>query len=436
VNRFWTALCLGLLLAPLQAFAADTYPRLGGYLIGGPHDYWDPNYQKQIAKLDVAILAVYPNWGKSKGTNMTQVSKKLKELNPNIKVFLYVIPESMKWPAPVVWSEFADKVNQEKWWVYQNGSVGSLILSNFGRETYVLNLTNYAKKDAQGKRFNQWFAEYVTDEFVKPNPYIDGLFTDNVFWKPRTDGDWNMDGKIDKHDDKAVQKWYRDGYRTYFDTLKKTMPGKLQLANVADWGLANASAPEFQDQTQGGVIEGIFGKNYSLEKQNDGWKKTMAQYRKTMAMFSAPKIALFNQGGSSTDYQGMRYGLASCLMDDGYFNFNDEADGYHGVPWFDEFNVDLGKAVSKPQTTAWQKGVYRRDFEKGIALVNPKGNGAQEVTLEGDVTLIKGTQAPAVNTGATVRKVTLKDRDGIILIRKTPVKSISRPPAANFTATK
>ncbi len=136
---------------------------------------------------------------------------------------------------------------------------------------------------------------------------------------------------------------------------------------------------------------------------------------------------MFNMGGNPTDYRGLRYGLTSCLMDDGYFTYNDLAKSYNGVVWFDEFDAKLGNATSKPPTSAWSSGVYRRDFENGIALVNPKGNGAKDVTLEEDFIAIKGTQDPAVNTGKTVRKVHLEDRDGIILMRTKPV---TRRPAA------
>ncbi len=205
------------------------------------------------------------------------------------------------------------------------------------------------------------------------------------------------------------------------------MPGKMQIANAADWGDPAAVAPEYQGLVNGGVMEGIIGKSYSVERLAGGWQSMMARYRKTMAMFAAPKLGFFNMGGTATDYQSLRYGLASCLMDDGYFSYDDNARGYSGVDWFDEFDADLGAATSPPSTSAWQKGVFRRDFEKGIALVNPKGNGAQTVTLDADFILIKGAQAPTVNTGATVRTVTLKDRDGLILLRKTPAKRPNPP---------
>jgi hypothetical protein len=69
------------------------------------------------------------------------------------------------------------------------------------------------------------------------------------------------------------------------------------------------------------------------------------------------------------------------------------------------------------QTASWQSGVWRRDFDNGIVLVNPKGNGAQTVSLGGSFTKLIGTQAPTVNDGSTVTSVTLADRDGIILKR-------------------
>jgi hypothetical protein len=81
-----------------------------------------------------------------------------------------------------------------------------------------------------------------------------------------------------------------------------------------------------------------------------------------------------------------------------------------------EFDVDLGQAAEPRQDKAWKQGVWRRKFEKGIALVNPKGNGKQTVTLDGSYQKISGTQDPSVNDGSTVTSVTLEERDGLILL--------------------
>jgi len=407
--------------------ADDDFPRLAGYMIGNPQNYWDASYQKDLASLDISIITSFPGWGGSKGYNTEKAVKAIKSFNPKTKVVVYIIPEAFKYPVPTAWPGLQQKLDSEGWWLSNNKSVISRILSDFGHDTYVLNMSTWAKPDSSGQRLNQWFASYMVDHQAAPSPSIDGLFTDNVFWKPRRDGDWNMDGKVDSQNDAAIQAGYRAGFAQYLETLRKKMPGKLQLANIADWGVPKASTPEYKDKWDGGVIEGLIGKSYSVE--NQGWAQMMTHYRKTMAQFPASNYAMFHMDGKPTDYQTFRYGLASCLMDNAYFAYNDEV-AYSGVPHFDEYDVDLGAAVSKPSTSAWQQGVYRRDFENGIALVNPKGNGAKDVTLEGDFVAIKGTQAPSVNSGKTVRTVHLNDRDGIILMRPKPAKRPAAPTPA------
>ena len=71
----------------------------------------------------------------------------------------------------------------------------------------------------------------------------------------------------------------------------------------------------------------------------------MRWYRKTMAAVAEPKLVAFHQLGAVTDYKALRYGLASCLLDDGYFAFTDKTKGYSGVAWFDEYDAKLGQAV-------------------------------------------------------------------------------------------
>jgi putative glycosyl hydrolase-like family 15 (GHL15) protein len=412
-------------------YAADDYPRLATYDIGGPHDYYTADHQKKLAKVDVSILSIYPGWGVAQKTTMDNVVKQIKAINPKTKVFAYVIGEAMQDPASSAWVEYEAKINASNWWLY-TGLNTSKVLSDYGKGFYVLNISTQAKKDSSGQNFAQWFGSYTATEFGKPNPSLDGIFTDNVFWKPRRDGDWNLDGKIDSQNDPTVQGWYRSGYRLYLDTLKKALPGKMQLANVADWGQTNAVLTEYKGAWNGGVLEHIIGSTWSVESQ--GWSQMMASYRKTMDALGAPKYGIFEQFGSTTDYQGMRYGLASCLLDDGYYAYNDSAHQNSGVPWFDEFDAKLGAAMSKPQTSAWQSGVYRRDFENGIVLANPKGNGKRTVTLEGDFVKLKGSQAPSVNDGSTVKTVTLNDRDGIILMRVKPIKRPAPPGAITTTA--
>ncbi len=77
----------------------------------------------------------------------------------------------------------------------------------------------------------------------------------------------------------------------------------------------------------------------------------------------------------------------------------------------------LGYPTTQPPPAAGQNGVWRRDFDHGIALVNPKGNGAQTVSLGGTFVHLTGSQNPSLNNGSAVTSVTLQDRDGLILLR-------------------
>ena len=423
------------LLFAIPASAADSppFPRLAGVNNGGPHNYEDPAYQAKLAKLNFSVLNIWVGWEATRDMTMEQVVRNIKAINPNSKVFLYENSMEVAEDRAAASMVF-DKVDQMKWWAYPRGGTGEALLSPFGQReqkpNYQVNTTLFTPRDSSGYQQWEWHARWIVQQYYKPNPSIDGFFEDNVFWKPRVDADWNRDGITDPKDSPQAGKWLREGYRKRFELLHTLMPGKLMIGNVADWGRSSAVITELDQTLNGGVIEGILGTSYSPESWAS-WTEMMRWYRKTMAAVAAPKLVAFHQQGSPTDYKALRYGLASCLLDNGYFAFTDAAKGYSGVAWFDEYDAKLGKAVTAPATTAWQKGVYRRDFENGIALVNPKGNGPVEVTLEEDFRRLDGKQAPSVNNGQLTRKVLLQDRDGIILKR---VKAVAAPTAPKLVA--
>jgi len=248
---------------------------------------------------------------------------------------------------------------------------------------------------------------------------LNSFYIDNVFLQPRVTGDWNLDGVSDNPNDPTVGHWLHEGYNAYFSSLRAQQPGAYLIGNIAGWGAAGANLTDYNGQLNGGFIEGILGFTWSPESWG-GWQEMMNEYRKPIKALAAPQLIMFAMVGSPTDYQTFRYGLASCLMDNGYFVFS-ASDAYNDLHWFDEYNANLGTATSAPPTSAWQNGVYRRDFANGIALVNPKGNGPRTVTLEASYKRMSGSQAPAVNNGQTMNTVTLQDRDGIILMRLQPI---------------
>jgi hypothetical protein len=145
----------------------------------------------------------------------------------------------------------------------------------------------------------------------------------------------------------------------------------------------------------------------------------MKLYHATLSNLPPGAIVGVNVWGSRDDFPFFRYGYTSCLLDEGYFAFTDKALSYSGVAWFDEYDVPLGRATSAPPTTAWQNGVWRRDFERGVALVNPT-SAPVKVSLEPGLKHFRGKQSPAVNDGSSATEITLAAKDGIILVREAP----------------
>jgi hypothetical protein len=421
MRQFLVSICTaGLALIGAQASAYEApFPRTGGINMASPSNYDDPAYQKALGQLDLMILTTYP--GRASWNTAIEAIKKI---NPNALVFMYVNSNELGEPVVLgsgkAWDEYRAKLDSMKWWLYASGGNGSRVQSSYGPNYYVVNNTPYTPRDSSGYTSMEWITKFFVDNYYKKNDKIDGFFMDNTFWKPTVDGDWDRDGKLDSKSDAAAATHLRQGYAVYYSSVRKLMPGKFQIGNIGSIGEAAAIFPEYKGLFNGGVIEAVIGKSWSVESYA-GWDSMMGRYRKVMKNVIAPKLVVFNQWGDPKDYRAARYGITSCLMDDGYHSFTDTSKGYTGVVWFDEYNAKLGMAISEPPTKAWQSGVYRRDFQGGIALVNPKGNGAKTVTLDDDFIALKGTQDPTVNNGQTVRKVTLQDRDGIILMRKTPI---------------
>jgi len=413
--------------ARAQSFTPPPYPRIGGIQIGGPYDYNDPTYQAQLARQSVMILGYYPGLSPG-GTSFNSDVQAIKAINPNALVFLYTnSDEQMLSPTNDADATLINQLNSMQWWLYTNTTFSTPVPSFFGNGGYTINNTPYTPKDAQGDDSIDYITKWFVNNFYTPNPSIDGFFMDNVFTQPRVAGDWYRDNQDLAASSAQAQAALQAGYERWFSLVRQLMPGKYQIGNVATWYLGTSSLPSgYQNMVDGGVMEAMIGESYSVETYA-GWQAMMTQYYSTMSAMNSPQLGIFNQWGSPTDYQSMRYGLASCLMNDAYYSFTSTAAGYTGVVWFDEYNANLGEPLGSPPTAAWQNGVWRRDFTNGIALVNPKGNGAQTVQLGGTFVKINGTQDPSVNNGQTVTSVTLQDRDGIILLRQAPVEQPKAP---------
>jgi hypothetical protein len=408
-------------LAQIHAAAAQStsppFPHLGGVLIAGSvqSSFGTTSYQQLVAKTGVAVIGLYPGWS-SGGFTFNSAAAAVKALNPNIKLFPYT--NLMEFEPGVgssgsAYSPMWSVVNENNWFLRTAWPSGSITDAD-GNPQQGINQTNNA--------YLTWRAGWTAANEITSN--WDGVYLDNVFWQPRVSADYSQSGSS-QSPSAAGQTW-RNGYAAYVKLLKAALPaGSLVIGNTADWG--NGPIPGYNQMLNGGVMESLIGQSYSYETA--GWATMMNAYKIIMNATISPGYQIFHQDGSTTDYQGMRYGLASCLLDNAYYyHSNNGADDT--IPLYDEFSFNLGAPSAGPAgsatatysnggLTVWSQGVWRRDFANGIALVNPKGNGTQTVTLETSYKHLSGTQAPTVNSGQTVTTVTLNDRDGVILQRLT-----------------
>jgi len=429
LRKLTVALAAGALLVAgtsASAFTKPPFPRIGGIDIGSPMNFDDPTYQAQIARQDVSILGMYPGLapgGKPLNTSLQAIKAK----NPNTLLFLYAMLDCLGVAqANDAFAPLRTKVTSMKWWLYSDKSLSLHVLTPHDTRFGEINITQWAPQDSSGNNAVDYITRFFVNTNLTPNPAADGIFMDNTAVNPPAAGDWQRNGTILQPTDPKALSAFQAGYQRYYQLARSLAPGKFQIGNITEWAASGAAIPAgYVNMVDGGVMEGAIGKSWSVEGWA-GWQVMMKQYNAIMAAVAEPKLIILNQWGDPTDYQSMRYGLGSTLLNDGYYSFTNTATSYHGVVWFDEFDAKLGQAQAIP-TAAWKQGVWRRDFDNGIVLVNPKGNGNQTVTLETSYVKLQGTQDPAINNGQTVTTVTLKDRDGIILMRKNPVKRPAAP---------
>jgi hypothetical protein len=251
-----------------------------------------------------------------------------------------------------------------------------------------------------------------------------------------------------------------------------------------DYGNPSATPGPMSQVLHGGLFESLIGKGYSLDSYqpldmaltafNKAFDITQAPHLVVMGgtipnggssvSGNLPFAGTWNAPSTAVngEYQWARYNLGTCLLTDGYCVISSQLDrngvnncydsSVGSLRYYDEYGGNyaaspgntvpplptsasapsrgfLGWPIAGPsgvrQTKArWQKGsglgVFAREFDNGIVLLNPKGNGVVTITssdLPGMWHRLSGDQAPAVNSGAAFTGVTLQDRDGIILLR-------------------
>lgn len=431
------------------------WPRIGMYPIGGsPRAYDRTDFLDLAAKHEVVILGIWNGWEADRTRTFAQCVDYIHAHSTvGTKVFAYHNDYDVAADDATPGSadhDVYEKLVAENWWGYVAGTSGAIAPSGFGSAS-IGNISRFAPPDAAGQTYMQWTVRRH-DGIVHSGgsfggnanggaPTLDGIFHDLCYYEARSDWDYDRDGVTEPRASPASRAEIQRMFHEQIAYYRSVFPGAIQIGNTSDYGDTSRDPAAWRGVLQGGVLEGLIGETWSPETWS-GFETMKASYALQMSLYTTPSYAVFGYfAGTSSDpdawppsgwtaaqWQSFRYGFASsqvlgdasfyCAVNGGYDNAHvvwadDYDDGGAGLQW-------LGAATNGPQTAAWSRGVYRRDFEHGIVLVNPKANGAQTVDLGGTFHHIAGRAGlsdTALYDGAAVTSVTLQDRDGIALVR-------------------
>jgi hypothetical protein len=368
-----------------------------------------------LARYQLVILGMTA-W-KTRGTNPAQEHVSgIKALNPSIIIAPYVKMTELEDPTytndPIypLWQS----VNANDWWL--RNAAGGRIAGYPGN--YNMNSTAWTRQDANGDRFPQARAKWDTANLLSKMQGINYVFIDGVVPNPLIDADYRGIDTNQSKTDPTIIAAFRKGFVDYLNTIRALNPGLKMLPSSLD-----LSVPEYKGQYEGQYRECLMGKSWSHEDRL-GWTAMMQDYRAALANTKAPKTVVLGacteNGTNPATYPAhYRYGLASTLLEDGYYSWADRAhQGYRGLPWFDESGAPLGTAAEAPPTAPTASGIWLRRYTNGMVLVNPSKTTAASIDVGPGYKHILGTIDPVVNNGQPARIVTLQPRSGLVLIKQ------------------
>ncbi len=393
-----TLMVFGLL--PWTAFAApaDQYPRTANYYLKAGIGIPASDHEK-LAKYDVVVLPA-----EAQVFNPTLFTE-VRRMHPDIIILAYIPTKSYA----MVWNDSLhdvlknDIAAHDEWRLRTPDGSPLSVWPN----TFALNIsTGYA----------EYLARF-TAERVLASGVWDGVFFDEasatISWLNGGNLDLNRDGNRDSASE--ADRLWKDGMLRLVRTTR-------QLAGPNTFIVMNGdNDPDIAKATNGRMFE-----TFPTPWEGDGsWSHVTGNYLRMEKQVGYQPLFIINANsnntGNRTDYKKVRFGLASTLMGDGYFGY-DHGDQDHGQFWrYDEMEASLGRPTSVPRnlvgpSVSIRPGVWRRDFERGIAIVNSTDQ-PQYVELGGDFERLRGSQDPSVNNGEINDALEIPAKDGLILFR-------------------
>jgi hypothetical protein len=289
--------------------------------------------------------------------------------------------------------------------------------------TWMLDLAANAPAVA-GRTWRDEIADEAVS-LVASGPW-NGLFLDVCF----SDISWLNDGLLDLDrdgvaDDPAqVSAHWSDGMGALVDTLRTRLGPNVPI--ISNPGAQDCPHPH---------LDGILMEGWPIGMPTDylDYATGEARYtswarhgrRLTIANGFSPKIGFGTIDPSQdevarTDFAAMRFGLASALMDDGLYTFDNGVFGHYVAWWYDEYDGAgrgahwLGRALGDAHVDG---DVRWREFEHGLAVVN-SGAAAATFSPAAGFSRLAGIQDAVHNDGTAVSgALSIAPSDAYILTR-------------------
>ncbi len=397
--RSIVAIFLGLFVSIFCYFNFYAYsaPILANYILGTLPQ--DSDSIARLAKFDLLIVSA------EQGVVRKSVLQKIRELNPKIILLAYVPSQSTndswkEYPANTLYGNFQMNDN---WWL---------------RDTAGNKISDWPR--LHNTDLSQGWSDYLIN-YVQNNILSQGLW-DGIFYDMFYDSiaDRNH-GDIDLNRDSVRDEptWANAQWVSRMSYLLSASQQRLGVKYIM---MNGNSIPAMQSFANGRMYE-----NFPTPWEAGGsWSGIMTGLKRNQSLNAKPQIYVFNANtantGNQKDYRRMRFGLASSLLfDDVYFSFDYGDKDHNQIWWYDEYGVNLGNSITAPISQTGQvqfnvSDIWRRDYEHGLALVNPSVN-SQTIDLGNDYEKIIGQQDPLINNGEIISNVTIPARDGLIMLK-------------------
>jgi len=381
-----------------SASAAElTFPLRANYFLGEIKD--DQAFLKDISRYDLLILT--PAQIKSHAASI----KKIRALHSGIIILAYVPSQSYNlqyWKTDSVFKNF-NNIPDSAW---LRDPQGRTIVDSF--QVQWANLS---------PAWNNVLLDFTKKHILTLD--VDGVFFDmvshNISWLNGGNLDFNGDRK--KDDAKVADKLWLERTTDLLKTASQNLSTKYIVIN-------GSSDPNFQKHINGRMFE-----TFPTPWEGDGsWATVMNRATTGSKSNRKPTLLIFNGNSQNTgvnnNYKQFRYGFVSALLQDAHFSYDFGDRDHSQLWWYDEYSSDLGPALGpatphNPTVAApaqYAPGVWGRQFQNGIALVNTTGQ-KQVVDLGGEYEKFHGKQDPFVNDGSIVTETEINKDDGLILLR-------------------